>query len=96
MWGRFDFGYCLGSIKIASEKADWIVTFLRKIKAKYGIPLAVVQDVAKGSMNAVEKVFDSIRIFIFHFFQDIGKDLLGHDYNVTRKRLWKHSIASEL
>jgi len=88
----------LGSIKIASEKADLIVPFLQKIKAKFGNPLAVVQDMAKGTMNAVEEVFDSIQIFIchFHFLRDIGKDLFGDDYDVIRKRLRKHCIVSEL
>ena len=88
----------LGSIKIASEKADFIVPFLQKIKEKFGNPLAVVQDMGKGIMNAVEEVFDRIRIFIchFHFLRDMGKDLFGDDYDVIRKRLRKHSIVSEL
>lgn len=88
----------LGSIKIASEKADLIVPFLQKIKAQFGNPLAVVQDMGKGIMNAVEEVFDRIRIFLchFHFLRDIGKDLFGDDYDVIRKRLRTHSIVSEL
>ena len=88
----------LGSIKIASEKADFIVPFLQKIKSKFGNPLAVVQDMAKGTMNAVEEVFDTIQIFIchFHFLRDIGKDLFADDYDVIRKRLKKHSIVTEL
>ncbi len=88
----------LGSIKIASEKADFIVPFLQKIQSKFGNPLAVVQDMAKGTMNAVEEVFDNIRIFIchFHFLRDIGKDLFADDYDVIRKRLRKHGIVTEL
>jgi hypothetical protein len=88
----------LGSIKIASEKADFVVPFLRKIKVRFGNPLAVVQDMGKGIMNAVEEAFDGIRIFIchFHFLRDIGKDLFGDDYDVIRKRLRKHAIVCEL
>jgi len=88
----------LGSIKIASEKADFIVPFLQKIRSKFGDPLAVVQDMAKGTMNAVEEVFGNIRIFIchFHFLRDIGKDLFADDYDVIRKRLRKHGIVTEL
>ena len=74
----------LGNIKIPSEKAEFILPFLREIKANFGNPLAVVQDMGKGIMNAVEEVFDGIRIFIchFHFLRDIGKDLFGDDYDV--------------
>jgi hypothetical protein len=88
----------LGSIKIPSEKADFIVPFLKKLKAMFGVPIAVVQDMGKGIMNAVEEVFHGIRIFIchFHFLRDIGKDLFGDDYDVIRKRLRKHGITSEL
>jgi hypothetical protein len=88
----------LGSVKISSEKADLIVPFLRDIKAKFGNPLAVVQDMAKGTMNAVEEVFDSVSIFIchFHFLRDIGKDLFGNDYDIIRQRLRKHAIVGEL
>ena len=88
----------LGSIKIASEKADFIVPFLEKIRSKFGNPLAVVQDMAKGTMNAVEEVFGNIQIFIchFHFLRDIGKDLFADDYDVIRKRLRKHGIITEL
>ncbi len=90
--------FVLGSIKIPSEKADFIVPFLRKIKAMFGTPLAVVQDMGKGIMTAVEEVFHGVRIFIchFHFLRDIGKDLFGNDYDVIRKRLRKHAISSEL
>ena len=88
----------LGNIKIPSEKAEFILPFLQEIKANFGNPLAVVQDMGKGIMNAVEEVFDGIRIFIchFHFLRDIGKDLFGDDYDVIRKRLQKHGISTEL
>jgi hypothetical protein len=88
----------LGSIKIPSEKADFVVPFLEKIKAMFGTPIAVVQDMSKGIMTAVEEVFRGIRIFIchFHFLRDIGKDLFGDDYDVIRKRLRKHAITREL
>lgn len=88
----------LGNIKIPSEKTEFIVPFLQKIKSLFGIPLAVVQDMGKGIMNAVKDVFPYTRIFIchFHFLRDIGKDLFGTDYDVIRKRLQKHAISSKL
>ena len=64
----------------------------------FGTPIAVVQDMGKGIMTAVEDVFHGIRIFIchFHFLRDIGKDLFGDHYDVIRKRLRKHAITTEL
>ena len=100
----------LDNEKIISEKKDYIVPFLERIKSKYGNPLAVVQDMGKGIMNAVESVFRGVKIFIchfltreifflfnwVHFLRDIGKDLLNTDYDLIRKRLRSYGILSKL
>ncbi|MEA3457715.1 MAG: transposase [Candidatus Thermoplasmatota archaeon] len=90
--------FVLDNEKIISEKKDYIVPFLERIKSRYGNPLAVVQDMGKGIMNAVETVFFGIKIFIchFHFLRDIGKDLLNKDYDIIRKRLRSYGILSKL
>ena len=81
----------LDSIKIPSEKKDTLIPFFRGIKEKYGEPIALVHDMGKGIIAAVEEVFPDIADFIchFHFLRDIGKDLLLDDYTALQKRLRK-------
>lgn len=84
----------LDSIKIPSEKKDTLIPFFRGIKEQYGEPIALVHDMGKGIIAAVEQVFPDIADFIchFHFLRDIGKDLLLDDYTALQKRLRKLKI----
>jgi hypothetical protein len=88
----------LSSIKIPSENAEHIIPFLNKIKKNYGTPVALVHDMGKGILKAVEKVFPTTPDFIchFHFLRDIGKDLLLAEYNTIRKCLKQYGIFSKL
>ena len=81
----------LDSVKIPSEKKDKLVPFFCGIKEKYGAPIALVHDMGKGIITAVEEVFPGVADFIchFHFLRDIGKDLLQDDYTALLKRLRK-------
>lgn len=81
----------LDSIKIPSEKKDTLIPFFLGIKEKYGEPIALVHDMGKGIIAAVEEVFPGVADFIchFHFLRDIGKDLLLDDYTALQKRLRK-------
>lgn len=88
----------LDNMKIPSESAEQVVPFIQRMKRAYGIPVAVVSDMAKGILNAVAKVLPSVPHFIchFHFLRDIGKDLLSNENDVLRKRLRSHGIQSFL
>jgi len=88
----------LGNVKLPSEKADKIIPFLKEIKEQFGDPLALVHDMGKGILNAVAEVFPKTPDFIchFHFLRDIGKDLLGEDYDIIRQRLRQHGITTKL
>ena len=88
----------LDNIKLPSEKAKSIVPFLEKIKKQYGNPIALVHDMGKGILSAVEAVFKGIPDFIchFHFLRDIGKDLYEAEYAKIRTRLTKHKIRTIL
>ena len=88
----------LDNIKLPSEKADLLIPFFRQIKAHYGDPAALVHDMGKGIMSAIEEVFPGKPDFIchFHFLRDIGKDLFEEEYNQIRNRLKKHKIRSLL
>ncbi len=88
----------LGSVKVPSEKAEQIIPFLKEIKARYGVPLAAVHDMGAGILAAIKEVLPGIPDFIchFHFLRDVGKDLLGEDYDAIRQRLRKHGLTQKL
>ncbi|MCK5784626.1 MAG: transposase [Desulfobacterales bacterium] len=84
----------LDNIKLPSEKAALLIPFFRQIKQQYGDPIALVHDMGKGILSAVNAVFKGIPDFIchFHFLRDIGKDLFEKEYAKIRNRLRKHKI----
>jgi hypothetical protein len=88
----------LDNIKIPSEKADKIIPFLKRIKASYGIPLALVHDMGAGILSAVKEVFPGVSDYIchYHFLRDIGNDLFGIEYARIRSELRKYSIRPSL
>ena len=88
----------LDNIKLPSEKAELLIPFFRQIKRQYGDPVALVHDMGRGILSAVNTVFPGIADFIchFHFLRDIGKDLFDKEYATIRNRLKKHKIRSVL
>ena len=88
----------LDNIKIPSEKKELLVPFFRRIKDQYGNPIALVHDMGKGILLAVEEVFPGLPDFIchFHFLRDIGKDLLLQDYQTIIKGLRKYNVRTLL
>jgi hypothetical protein len=88
----------LGNVKLPTEDEKHIVPFLERIKKTFGVPLALVHDMGGGILKAVAVVFPEVPDFIchFHFLRDIGKDFLGADYDIIRKRLSKHAISAKL
>ncbi len=88
----------LGNIKLPAEDKAHIVPFLKRIRKNFGVPLALVHDMGGGILAASAEVFPGVPDFIchFHFLRDIGKDLLGAEYAVIRKRLSKHGIGTAL
>lgn len=88
----------LENVKLASEKAEKIIPFLRRIKQLYGQPLASVHDMGKGILNAVKEVFPNNPDFIchYHFLSAQGKNLFGKENDKIRGRLKKHGIQGKL
>lgn len=88
----------LANVKLPSEKKDKIIPFLQGIKNEYGSPRALVHDMGRGILSAIEEVFPGTPDFIchLHFLRDIGKDLLGKEYDQIRNLLRKHNIRSKL
>jgi hypothetical protein len=88
----------LGNVKLPAEDESHIVPFLERIQKTFGVPLALVHDMGKGILKAVARVFPGVPDFIchFHFLRDIGKDFLGAEYDVIRKRLSQHGVSATL
>jgi len=88
----------LDNIKLPSESAKKIIPFLQRVKEDYGDPQALVHDMGKGIMSAVEDVFPGRPDFIchYHFLRDIGKDLFGKENDIIRKQLKNHGIQGLL
>ncbi len=88
----------LGNVKLPAEDEAHIVPFLERLKAAFGVPLALVHDMGSGILRAVAKVFPGVADFIchFHFLRDIGKDYLGAEYDTIRTRLSRHGISATL
>jgi hypothetical protein len=88
----------LGSVKAPTERAEYITPFLLQIQNRYGDPVATVRDMGQGIGKAIQEVFPHAKDFIchFHFLRDIGKDLLGGDYDTIRKRLRNYGVRAKL
>jgi len=88
----------LDNVKLPSERAEFLIPFFERIKQQYGDPIALVHDMGKGILSAIEEVFPGKPDFIchFHFLRDIGKDLMGNEYKQIRNRLKKHKIRGSL
>lgn len=88
----------LDTIKIPSEKKELLIPFFQRIKDQYGEPKALVHDMGKGIITAVEKVFPGVPDYIchFHFLRDIGKDLLLDEYTALCKRLRTLKVRPQL
>ena len=84
----------LDNIKIPSEKKALLIPFFKRLKEQYGKPVALVHDMGKGILAAVEEVFPGVPDFIchFHFLRDTGKDLFGKEYKIVFDRLKKHGL----
>ena len=88
----------LGNVKLPSEKAEKIVPFLQDIEFRFGPPVALVHDMGRGILRAAAQVFPNVPDFIchFHFLRDIGKDLMGREYDRIRIHMRSHRITGKL
>jgi hypothetical protein len=88
----------LENMKIPTESSQQVIPFLQSIKKAYGDPLAVVSDMGKGIVLAIQRVFKKLPHFLchFHFLRDLGTDLFGKENDTIRNRLRKHGIQETL
>jgi hypothetical protein len=91
-------GFVLYSAKIKSENKEDLIGFLKEIKNRLGVPLAVVSDMAEAIKSAVKSVFGDIAHYIchFHFLQAIGLTLFDNECSALRKALSKAAISGNI
>ena len=91
-------GMVLGNAKVSSESQANFAPFLKRIKAEYGDPIALVHDMGSGLMNAVAQVFPNTPDFIchFHFLRDLGKDLFKIQYPLLIRQIKTLRVRTKL
>ena len=77
----------LGNRKMPSEDSQYIGPLLQRLKAAYGMPMALVHDMGSAILKAVLAVFPGVPDYIchFHFLRDLGKDLFDFEYRTIRR-----------
>lgn len=90
--------FVLKSAKIVSENANDIYEFLVEIIKVLGKPLAVVSDLSKAIIAAVQQLNLNIPHFLchFHFLAAIGKALFEKEHQQFQKALSKAGISGQL
>ena len=90
--------FVLANVKLPSERSEYIVPFLKRLRSDYGEPIACVHDMGTGILKAVAEVFPNCRDFIchFHFLRDVGKDLIEPCYRKLRSCLRAHAATTKL
>lgn len=88
----------LYSKKIRSENHSDLKKILQTVKELFERPLAVVTDMGRALLKVTAEVFPGVAHVIchYHFLRDVGKDLLGADYEKLRGALSKKQIKAAL
>jgi len=91
-------GFVLYSAKLKSENKDDLILFLKEIKKRLGVPLAVVSDMGKGIESAAKGVFPDTPHYIchFHFLKAIGIALFDNERKALQNALSKAGILGKL
>ena len=88
----------LGCEKLSTESIETVTAFLKKIKEKYGDPLAGICDMLSSNLAAFQQVFPGILLLIchFHFLRDLGKDWMGYESMIVENFLKSYEITVRL
>lgn len=85
--------WVLGSFKIPTERADQILPCLREVAGRFASPCAVMRDLGRAMIPAVESFVKERRLDIpvlschQHFLADLGTDLLDESHDALRRIL---------
>lgn len=82
--------WVLGAWKIPTEREDQILSRLRETVQRFGAPCAVMRDLGRGVIRAVNALVAELEIEIpifscqLHLLKDVGKDLLNTSHSQLR------------
>ena len=94
--------WVLDSWKIPTERAEVILPALRSVIEQFGIPCAVVRDLGKAMIPAVNSLVNEvdgdIRILSCHqhFLADIGEDMLDSGHSELRDLFRRFKVRPKL
>jgi len=91
-------GIILCSIKIRGESQKELEPYLRELKLKFGEPLLIIKDMARGVENACRAVFPNTEIVEchFHFCRDVGKEMFDPYYTELKALMKEFKLKTEL
>jgi hypothetical protein len=94
--------WVLGSWKIPTERADAILPRLREVVGLFGPPCAVVRDLGRAMIPAVNDLVAELELPIAilschaHFLADVGEGLLESSHGTLRKLFRQHEVRPAL
>ena len=94
--------WVLGAWKIPTERADAILPRLREVVGLFGAPCAIVRDLGRAMIPAVNDLVAELGLPIAilschaHFLADVGEDLLKASHGVMRELFRHHKIRPAL
>jgi len=94
--------WVLGAWKLATERADLIRPCLRQTVAHFGAPCAVMRDMGRAMIPAVDDLVKELDLEIpvltchQHFLADIGKDLLEPAHSELRGLFRRTKVRPKL
>lgn len=92
--------WVLDAWKIPTERVEVILPALRSVVHRFGAPCAVVRDLGKAMIPAVDALVEEEEIRVFschqHFLADVGKDLLDSAHGELRSLFRRYKIRPNL
>jgi len=95
-------GWVLGAWKISTERADLIVPCLRQILHHFGAPCALMRDLGRAMIPALDELVAERALNIpvlachQHFLADVGKDLLEPSHGELRALFRRTKVRPRL
>ncbi|MGC8563154.1 MAG: hypothetical protein ACP5NO_08215 [Thermoplasmata archaeon] len=91
-------GFTLWSGKCFSESYESILSVLKEVKEMFGDPSGAVSDMRQGIISALDETFPNIprRVCLFHFFRDLGSDLMKTIHLELGRRINSEGMKSQL
>jgi len=94
--------WVLGAFKIATERADLMLSCMRDTVRRFGPPCGAMRDLGRAVSPAIDDLVSEMQLGIpvlachQHFLADIGKDLLDPDHSALRELFRRTKVRPEI